>query len=94
MKELKDQLKDWKKTHPSAEASKPSPSKAKAAPKAAPPPSKSDDELFREAVAGVDRDVALKKFDATPPPAATPPTKEEEEALFEKFVGGVELKRR
>lgn len=92
MKDLKDQLKDWKKAHPPADP-KPPTSKGKTI--ARPPaPAKTDDELFREAVAGVERDAALKKFDATPPPpTAQKPTVEEDAALFERLVGDVEKRR-
>lgn len=58
---------------------------------------KSDEELFLEAVKGVDQDAVLKKYDETPPPApkAKPPEekKREEQALFESFVGPVDKKR-
>lgn len=62
----------------------------------APERPRSDEELFLEAVQGVDQDAVLKKYDETPPaPArAKPPeeTKREEQALFESFVGSLDKK--
>jgi hypothetical protein len=63
-----------------------------------PPPArqKSDEELFLEAVKGVDQDAVLKKYDEAPPPAPPPrpveEKKREEEALFESFVGPLDRK--
>jgi hypothetical protein len=97
MKELKDQVKDWKKTHPSKEpppSKKPLPKTLKSSEKA--PPKKTDEELFAEAVAGVDQRAVEKKYDDTPLP---PPPREDkktrvdrEQKLFEDFVGPVNKK--
>lgn len=62
----------------------------------APERTRSDEELFLEAVQGVDQDAVLKKYDETPPapPRAKPPEekKREEQALFESFVGSLDKK--
>jgi hypothetical protein len=89
---FQEQLKDLKKALPS---------EAKTAPKKAPLPKvlpprapKSDEELFLDAVEGVDRDAVLKKYDETPPPAPPPKpatqVKREEEDLFKSFVGALD----
>lgn len=92
MKTFKDQLKDAKKKLPveKAEPKKPLPKTI------AREPAKSDEELFREAVAGVSRDSLLAKYDAAPPPPEQPKSADEKKvddaALFEKFVGTVAKK--
>ena len=58
-------------------------------------PKKTDEELFAEAVAGVDQNAVQKKYDETPPRAAPQAKKtaveqrSADEALFETFVGQV-----
>ena len=96
-KDLKDQVKSWKKAHPAPPPStKAAAAKAKPAPP--PPPKKSDEELFLDAVAGVSRDAVLEKYDESPPPPApkksTAEAKADDEALFEQFVGRVDGKKR
>jgi hypothetical protein len=94
VKSFKDQLKDAKKKLPVAE--KP---EKKPLPKTIPrEPEKSDEELFRDAVAGVSRDAVLAKYDANPPPPEKPKSaseaKADDDALFAKFVGDVDKKSR
>ncbi len=90
-KDLKDQLRDWKRAHPAAPAPQ---ARSRggghaAAPRArAPAKKKSDEELFREAVAGVEQDAIERKYDETPAAARVDDKKAEEE-LFESFVGTV-----
>ncbi|HEY4220312.1 MAG TPA: hypothetical protein VGO62_03200 [Myxococcota bacterium] len=57
-------------------------------------PKKSDEELFAEAVAGVNQAALAQKFDQTPSKVSAPKKsaadkKADDEALFESFVGTV-----